>query len=92
MPASDGNSETQVPVVLAVPRAGLQADEGSLLARINGIQTVLGRPLIEKAFIVDRREIPVGVTGKVLKRELRRRFVTGDFDTDRSCMVREASG
>ncbi|MCG8468925.1 MAG: AMP-binding protein, partial [Gemmatimonadetes bacterium] len=61
-------------IALAVPRRGHRLDSATLEASVNRILGALDRPLLERVEIVDRDDIPVGVTGKVLKRTIRDRF------------------
>jgi acyl-coenzyme A synthetase/AMP-(fatty) acid ligase len=68
---------TQVPVVLAVPRTGCSVDTAALLNEINQAQACKNRPSLAQAYFVDWSEVPLGVTGKVLKRTLREQFESG---------------
>ncbi len=67
----------QTPIVLAVPRPGHDVDTVLLLDEINQVQRTKGRPALAQAHLVDWNEIPVGVTGKVLKCMLRERLSIG---------------
>jgi acyl-coenzyme A synthetase/AMP-(fatty) acid ligase len=77
---NDDCEDFQAPLVLAVSRTGTKADETVLLAEINHLQTVLGRPLVRQVLIVNRSEIPLGVTGKVLKGQLRQRLASNSWN------------
>ncbi|MEU5633646.1 class I adenylate-forming enzyme family protein [Streptomyces rishiriensis] len=68
-----GDAPRQIarPVALAVPRVGRTPDAEEMLPAINQRQVRAGRPALSAVHIVARDEIPVGVTGKVLKRVLR---------------------
>ncbi|MBR1158094.1 class I adenylate-forming enzyme family protein [Bradyrhizobium elkanii] len=67
-----GASElVQAPVLLAVPRNGHALDSAALLREVNELQALHGRPPLARASAVSQDDIPVGVTGKVLKRQLR---------------------
>jgi acyl-CoA synthetase (AMP-forming)/AMP-acid ligase II len=60
--------------VFALPRARCHCDELQLLEAINTVQADKRRPALAVIRIADRAEIPVGITGKVLKQRLRDRF------------------
>jgi acyl-coenzyme A synthetase/AMP-(fatty) acid ligase len=66
-----GDRDVQVPVVLAIPRSGARIDAAKLLEQVNELQTGHGRPLLARVHLADQNEIPLGITGKVLKRHLR---------------------
>jgi len=68
---------TQVPVVLVILRAGYSINTEALLDEINIVQAAKGRPPLARVYAVDHSEIPLGVTGKVLKRTLRERLRFG---------------
>jgi 3-aminoavenalumate diazotase len=80
IPDGDGH---EAPVCLARSKTAA----ADLLARANEVQGELGRPRLRALRVVDADDIPVGVTGKVLKAQLRRRypkleeFAPGDGDT-----------
>ncbi len=69
-----GAGNDTAPVMLGVMRPGYTDDPAVLLATVNRVQGALGRPRIAAAHLVERGDLPVGVTGKVLKRALRERI------------------
>jgi acyl-coenzyme A synthetase/AMP-(fatty) acid ligase len=71
---ADGTSSLQEPLLLFVARDGQTVDAAALLEEINAVQAARGRPRLARAISVRTDDIPVGVTGKVLKRALRERF------------------
>jgi acyl-coenzyme A synthetase/AMP-(fatty) acid ligase len=75
VPAAEDERSAPVPVLLAIPRDGRRVDAAALLQKVNHEQAVRGRPPLACARLADRGEIPLGVTGKVLKRELRNRLM-----------------
>lgn len=66
----------EYPIALLIPMVkGNKFDRDKLLEKINQEQSALNRPLISNIFLVQKEEIPIGVTGKVLKKELRKRYL-----------------
>ena len=63
-----------VPVVFVFFRPGAQVQEGDLLERINTHQRQKQRPALARVHVVGAGEIPVGVTGKVMKQALRQQL------------------
>ncbi|KAB2395353.1 MULTISPECIES: class I adenylate-forming enzyme family protein [Bacillus cereus group] len=69
------NEKYETPIALLIPKVNdIEFDIGKLLVKINKEQATLERPQISKIFIVKKEEIPIGVTGKVIKRTLRKRY------------------
>jgi acyl-coenzyme A synthetase/AMP-(fatty) acid ligase len=65
-------------IVLVHPRRGHGTD--GMLARANEILSGLGKPLLAELRAADMESIPVGVTGKVLKRRLREAYAAAAAD------------
>jgi acyl-CoA synthetase (AMP-forming)/AMP-acid ligase II len=63
-----------VAVVFVVPRGDAAVDPETLQSAINDAQAERGRPAVARVVVTDVDALPVGVTGKVLKRELRERL------------------
>ncbi len=59
-------------IVLVHPRSGHGTD--GMLARANEVLSGLDKPLLAELRAADLESIPVGVTGKVLKRRLREAY------------------
>lgn len=82
-------AQTEDAVCIARLATGTAVQPAVLLDRCNAALARLQRPQLRAVKIVEREEIPVGVTGKVLKGELRRRFPTlSSFDGARTNMPR----
>jgi acyl-coenzyme A synthetase/AMP-(fatty) acid ligase len=73
---SDTEAEAGYQKVIAflVPTQSCSMSEEEFLMEINNEQRKVGRPLLAAVHLLDACEIPVGVTGKVLKRVLRERY------------------
>lgn len=70
-----GRRDGRIVPVAAVATGSAVAEPGKLLARANEALVAAGHPQLEVLEVVAAAEdIPVGVTGKVLKRELRERY------------------
>ncbi len=69
--ADHANQGSQRAVVLAIPHAEATVDGDQLLAEINFVQESKGKPRVSEIRLVAREGVPLGVTGKVLKRVLR---------------------
>lgn len=63
-----------VPVVFVFLHPGTEVQEGELLERINADQRQKQRPVLARVHIAVDGEIPVGVTGKVMKQALRQQL------------------
>ena len=72
-PMPDG---TEGGILLARVRNDAWANESALLADANRALEEAGWPLLSAALIVEPADIPLGTTGKVLKRLLRERYRT----------------
>ncbi len=72
--AGDGE---QAAVALVVTRADCVLDAEAMLEEINRVQASKGRPLLARVVAVERGQLPLGVTGKVLKRALRESLKAG---------------
>ncbi|SLM49933.1 Long-chain-fatty-acid--CoA ligase [Nitrospira japonica] len=70
--AVDGGVEEAV--LLAIPIPGTAIDVSELLSTINRAQDSLGRPRLARVQSSRWSDIPLGLTGKVLKRALRKRL------------------
>ncbi|HEX8701960.1 MAG TPA: class I adenylate-forming enzyme family protein [Myxococcaceae bacterium] len=70
VPDADGNT---VPAAVVYPKPGAAANADELLRRIN--QQLEPQAALRRIVLVDVEEIPRGLTGKVLKRQVRERFV-----------------
>jgi acyl-coenzyme A synthetase/AMP-(fatty) acid ligase len=77
--SGDTGSGEQAAVALVLPQAGSSVDAAAMLDDINRTQAEKGRPLLERVITVERGEVPLGVTGKVLKRTLRELLKAGAF-------------
>jgi len=78
---------TTVPVAVVTVAQGTDADPEKLLLQANAALQAAGHPLIGVLEIAhDEADFPVGVTGKVLKRQLREKY--GDLDA----YIRDADG
>ena len=75
---------TQVGVAFVIPKVNCTVDTTRLLTEINARQVALNRPSVEFVFSVTGADIPLGVTGKVLKRVLRERLVSELADLEKS--------
>jgi 3-aminoavenalumate diazotase len=62
---------TLSPIALVAARQGRSIRPEAMLAEINAMQASKRRPLLAELRVIDREQIPLGVTGKVLKRSLR---------------------
>jgi acyl-coenzyme A synthetase/AMP-(fatty) acid ligase len=71
VPTGDG---FEAPLALVRIRAGASRDEAATLLAVNAVLDPKGWGRIAALRIVDADEIPLGTTGKVLKRLLRERF------------------
>lgn len=69
-----GTADEQEPVCLVRLKPGAEPEPADLLRRCNEALTGPARPRLGLLAFVTRADIPVGVTGKVLKAELRRRY------------------
>jgi acyl-coenzyme A synthetase/AMP-(fatty) acid ligase len=74
---ASGSDGIRSPVVLVAARQGKIIHPEAMLAEINAMQAGKCRPLLAELRVVDRRDIPLGVTGKVLKRSLREQSPRG---------------
>lgn len=66
--------DLSIPVAYVVPESGCELPEESILAEINEKLVKDGLMEMGHLFRVNHDDIPKGITGKVLKRELRDRF------------------
>jgi acyl-CoA synthetase (AMP-forming)/AMP-acid ligase II len=71
---SRGDRSIQMPIAVMVPRCGADIDATKLLEKINDRQMALGRPPLSRIHLAEQDEIPLGVTGKVLKWHLREKL------------------
>ena len=71
LPGADGTAQ---PVAFVFPRAGATPDCTAMLARVNAEQARRQRPRLADVRLVAADDIPVGVTGKVMKQALRERL------------------
>jgi len=69
-----GTSEFDTAAAFVIARPGCKRDERQILETVNSVQAAKGRPALSLIRLADPSEIPVGVTGKVLKRCLRERL------------------
>jgi len=69
--AADGMQEA---VAWVYPQAGAQVDADQLLERINADQLAKQRPALTRVVMAGEGDIPVGVTGKVMKNALRQKL------------------
>ena len=69
--AADGVQEA---VAWVYPQAGAQVDADQLLERINADQLAKQRPALARVVMAGEGDIPVGVTGKVMKNALRQQL------------------
>ena len=73
------DSDEQVPVAIVVPRPGSNADAVQLHITANKALTAAGLPSLAATHIATPEELPVGPTGKALKRQLRDHLAAGDI-------------
>jgi acyl-coenzyme A synthetase/AMP-(fatty) acid ligase len=73
-PKGDGSFGGIVLVRLRAEQTTERTSERALLGSINQVLDAKGWPRVAAALVVDAAEIPLGTTGKVLKRQLRERF------------------
>lgn len=70
---TDG-AQWPAPIAAVIPCDGVAVDTAELLEDINRLQAAEGRPGLARVILAEPADVPLGVTGKVLKRLLREQF------------------
>jgi acyl-coenzyme A synthetase/AMP-(fatty) acid ligase len=71
-----GSGQFQRAMLLVIPRTGHTVDSAAMLQSVNAVQAQRLRPSLHRIEVVAASDIPLGVTGKVVKRLLRERFAS----------------